>query len=155
MEVAEEVRSERAASEAVEMNTFLNERVTPTVYKFIKSQPYPPQDVEECIKLVDWWIETCEKDRNGKGIRAMGTDAGQDPNEEPGRASLPADGTDGSISKPTASSKHRTRSFFAPPCRRIRGTCWPLIYTVYDKRSSFTPRCPTRTPRTHHFRSCS
>ena len=98
--LAEGVYHSMAAAERREMNIFLQERVSESVYTFIKSHWRPdevPRNVGDCVRLVEVWVEMNSRKQDAKatkGVSALHHDSpgeGQTPGT-PGAAS----GTGGS-----------------------------------------------------------
>ena len=50
------------------MNEFLETRISSTVYEYIKQQPDAPQSVDDCLELVQRWIDSKQRSAaTGKG----------------------------------------------------------------------------------------
>ena len=87
--VVQQLRS----SERREMNKFLEERISPSIYSLIKSRegtPEEPQNVEQAMQFVERWIVMHRSAQHAKGGRvgAVNADGSSDLGNQSGAGSL-------------------------------------------------------------------
>ena len=81
------------SSERRELNGFLQKRVSPTLYEYIKQRDLQPTTVDDCIDIIQMWIESKSRD--------VGQTKCMSPMFQPACDSRPTD-QPGSDSCPTA-----------------------------------------------------